>query len=104
MRPRRISSIASSTGANRAPVSLLGSALLVSAIAADPFCLRQWCHQALHVLADHVALDVDDAAPGRRVEVGPLQGLGYQRHLQPVLAEGGDRKADAIERDRPALH
>src|SRR5882724_1520253 len=105
MRPRRISSIASSTLANggAAPVFcvVVPSAFLVSAIVSRPFLVFQWCHQALHVLPYQVGLDVELASRHRVAEVGPKQGLGDQRYLQPVSAEPRHREADAVERDRP---
>src|SRR2546421_11431742 len=109
MWPRRISSTASSTGENgelgsrsslvarRSSVDSCGRAISVLA------AFSQWCHQALHVLADHVALHVEPATRDRVAEVGVQQGLGDQRDLQPAVAEAGDGETDAVEGDRAAL-
>ena len=60
----------------------------------------EWCHQPLHVLRHDVALDVQLASRRELAEVRPLQGLGDQRDLDPILAQLGDREADAVEGDR----
>src|SRR2546421_9059097 len=110
MWPRRISSTASSTGENgesgsrRSPLFALRSSVdscgrVISVLAA----FSQWCHQALHVLADQVALNVEPATRDRVAEVGVQQGLGDQRDLQPAVAEAGDGETDAVEGDRAAL-
>ena len=57
----------------------------------------EWCHQPLHVLGDDVALDVEPASRRGLAEGRPLERLGDQRDLEPVLAEAGDGEADAVE-------
>ena len=85
MRPRRISSIASSIVAKG--LSPARSPRLCSrsrSSGSRSLLSGEWCHQPLHVLGDDVALDVQLASRLSCAEVGPLQRLGDQRDLDPA--------------------
>ena len=91
IRPRRISSIASSIVENGlCPASAPASSVLCASViwlTPAPFP-RQIGDQPLHVLRDDVALDVQPAPRRGLAEGRPLERLGDQRDLEPVLAEG----------------
>src|SRR5215211_4973116 len=95
MRPRRMSSIASSTAANGRVVLLV-----CSAIAA---LLSKACHEPLGVASDLIHLDVDPGALGELSERRALERLGDQRDLEAAGVEGRDREADAVDGDRAVL-
>ena len=89
IRPRRISSIASSiVEKGLSPASARRCSVSASRSSGSRSLLSgEWCHQPLHVLGDDVALDVQPASRLGLAEVRPLQRLGDQRDLDPVLAE-----------------
>src|SRR4051794_6865269 len=61
-------------------------------------------HQLLHVLGEHVDLQVDRGARRGFAEGRALQRLGDQRDREPVLADVRDGQRHAIDRDRALLH
>ena len=61
--------------------------------------------QPLHVLGEHVHLDVDAVAPAARApSVVRLERLGDQRDREAVVVERADGEAHAVQRDRPLQH
>src|SRR3954454_13089900 len=58
----------------------------------------------LHVLGEHVDLQVDRGARRGFAEGRALQRLGYQRDREPVLADVRDGERHAVDRDRALLH
>src|SRR5215467_15182128 len=65
---------------------------------------RPAAEQPLHVLGDHVDLEVDHVAGLLAAERGARERLGDQADLDPVAAERGDRQADPVDGDRAFLH
>src|SRR5271154_1695942 len=53
--------------------------------------------QPLYVLGEHVDLDVADRAFLERAQAGAVERLGDERYGEAAVAEGADRKADAVE-------
>ena len=105
MRPRRISSIASSIvakGLSPASAPLLCPLRLGHLAHACSFPANGATNRSTYLATtSHSTFSL---SPGRGLaEVRPLQGLGDQRDLDPVLAERGDREADAAEGDRALL-
>lgn len=58
--------------------------------------------KASDVLGDDVRLDVDPVAWAEGVQIGIAPGVGDYRHLEAVVVEGGNGKADTVHRDRAA--
>src|SRR2546423_13780509 len=92
-----------SASRSRPPAAVLRSVDSSSDRDISAIAFSQWCHQALHVLADQVAFEVQPAAGTGVAKVCALQRLGDQRDLQPAVAESRDREADAVERHRAVL-
>src|SRR4051812_47146084 len=61
-------------------------------------------HQFLHVLGEHVDLQVDRGARRGIAEGRALKRLGDQRDREPVLADVRDGERHAVDRDRALLH
>src|SRR5438045_1262456 len=61
-------------------------------------------HEPLHVLRDHVDLQVHRVAGPGPPERRELERVRDERHAEPVPFDSGDRQADAVHRDRPLLH
>src|SRR5436309_2509011 len=61
-------------------------------------------HQLLHVLGQHVNLQVDRGSRPGRAERRALERLGDQRDREPVLADVGDGQRHAVDGDRALLH
>src|SRR5579875_2799898 len=63
-------------------------------------------HQPLHVLGDHVGLQVNRIAWPGGAEGGPPQRLRDQADLEPALrlAQRGHGQADPVDGDRPLFH
>src|SRR4051812_30713502 len=81
IRPARISSSASSMLANGLDTS-----------------------QLLHVLGEHVHLQVDGPAGFGRAQRRALQGLGDQRDRERLVVDGAHRERHAVHGDRALLH
>jgi hypothetical protein len=63
--------------------------------------------RAVHVTGEDVRLDVDPVARDEGSEHRRGEGLGDQRHLEPVvarLADGAHREGDAVHGDRALPH
>src|SRR5487761_1061832 len=60
--------------------------------------------ELLHVLGDHVDLEVDLGAWLLHAERGALERLGDEADLEPVVADPGNGKADAVDGDGTFVH
>src|SRR6185437_7366269 len=60
--------------------------------------------ELFHVLGDHVDLEVYLGAGLLDAERGALERLGDEADLEPVVADGGDREADAVDGDGALVH
>src|SRR5918995_33987 len=121
IRPRRMSSIASSAVAKGESVFFplsLGSLvfLAIQLLLVMRGCSARkrpsisegwhaWAPGQLppHVAGEHVALHVEPIAELDAAERGALEGLGDQRDLQAGLDERGDGEAHALDRDRSPI-
>src|SRR3954468_4231037 len=90
MRPRRISSIASS----------MGEKTLVASLVIRPSFVIKALHESFRVAGDDVHLHVHLASVAQIAERGALERLRDQRDLQAVGGERRDGQADAVDRDR----
>src|SRR5215470_942769 len=91
MRPARMSSIASGTVLNGV---LDMGVTLPAGFAEEP----------LHVLRDHVDLEVDRPARAGLTQAGVLKCIRDQRHPEKPGGQAGDRQRHAVHRDRALLH
>src|SRR5919108_4455218 len=109
MRPRRISSIASSieekglcpSSSRRAGTA--GSARIRRSVVNSGSFLRKALHETLRVAGDHVYLEVHAPSLPQLSQRGPLQRLRDQCDLESVFAEGRHGETDPLDRDRAAL-
>src|SRR5438093_1816338 len=105
--PRRMSSMASGTVAK----GLAGATTLGRLVPARTTFLTlsslerrsRLSDETLHVLRQHVRLDVDEVAGRERAERRLFRGVGDESDLEEGLAEAGDRQRDPVEGDE-ALH
>ncbi len=58
----------------------------------------------MHVLGEHVHLEVDFVARDQRPQRGHRQRVRQQRHLEAVGSQRGDGQADAVDGHRTLLH
>src|SRR4051812_8345762 len=56
-----------------------------------------------HILADHVAFQVDAVADFHPADVRVLHRVGHDHDVDAVDAEAGDRQADTVDGDRPLM-
>src|SRR3954451_16931574 len=109
IRPRRISSSASSIGekglaARSATAPAAGSGARGSSGISFPSFVDKALHERLHVAGDEVHLDVEAVALAGLAERRSRQRLGDQRGLDAAVRDVGDRQADPVEGDRAARH
>src|SRR5436190_5776248 len=96
IRPRRISSSASSTGEN----AVVGAGACSGALAIG--ASSKALHEPLDVPRDEIHLDVRPVTRAQRAERRPREGLGDQCDLELCVAGAGDGQADAVQGDRAA--
>src|SRR5262245_40240555 len=60
-------------------------------------------HQALHVLGEHVGLEIDPVAGTNGTEGRRRQRVLNERNCKPALVQVGDRERDAVDGDRALL-
>src|SRR6266542_3828262 len=105
MRPRRMSSIASSMEEKTADCSApAGSVAGLRLGISLPFQVPKALHEPLGVPRDQVHLDVYAASLVQLSERRPLERLGDQRYLEAFIGERGHGEAHAVHGNRSMFH